>query len=76
MGNPGRQAGWMSRHGHRLQDPDADGVMRCPESGFRYKVGQDGQLVCLDLSEEESLPPALSKGTRSYQDFKTEPVLS
>jgi len=76
MGNPGRQAGWMSRHGHRLQDPDADGVMRCPESGFRYKVGQDGQLVCLDLSEEEPLPPSLSKGTRSYQEFKTEAVLS
>jgi len=76
MGNPARQAGWMSRHGHRLQDPDADGVLRCPESGYRYKVGQDGRLVCLDLSEEESLPPSLSKGTRSYQDFKSEAVLS
>jgi UDP-2-acetamido-3-amino-2,3-dideoxy-glucuronate N-acetyltransferase len=76
MGNPARQVGWMSRHGHRLQDPDADGVIRCPESGYRYKVGQDGRLVCLDLSEEESLPPSLSKGTRSYQDFKTETVLS
>lgn len=76
MGNPARQVGWMSRHGHRLQDPDADGVLRCPESGYRYKVGQDGRLVCLDLSEEESLPPSLSKGTKSYQDFKSEAVLS
>jgi UDP-2-acetamido-3-amino-2,3-dideoxy-glucuronate N-acetyltransferase len=76
MGNPARHAGWMSRHGHRLQDPDEDGVFRCPESGYRYKVGQDGQLMCLDLSEEESLPPSLSKGTRSYQAFKAEAVLS
>jgi UDP-2-acetamido-3-amino-2,3-dideoxy-glucuronate N-acetyltransferase len=76
MGNPARHVGWMSRHGHRLEDPDADGVLRCPESGYRYRVGQDGRLVCLDLSEEESLPPSLSKGTRSYQDFKAEAVAS
>src|SRR5678815_4536146 len=31
VGNPARQMGWMSRHGHRLGAPDADGVMRCPE---------------------------------------------
>src|SRR6185436_5239141 len=33
MGNPARRAGWMSRHGHRLEPPDADGISRCPESG-------------------------------------------
>ncbi len=37
VGNPARQVGWMSRHGHHLDAPDADGVMRCPESGYRYK---------------------------------------
>ena len=26
VGVPGRQAGWMSRHGLPLRDPDADGV--------------------------------------------------
>jgi UDP-2-acetamido-3-amino-2,3-dideoxy-glucuronate N-acetyltransferase len=75
MGNPARQAGWMSRHGHRLGDPDADGVMRCPESGYRYKVRQDDSLGCLDLPEEESLPAALNKGTKSYRTFKVEAVM-
>ena len=38
LGNPGRQRGWMSRHGHVLGTPDADGIMLCPESGFRYRL--------------------------------------
>jgi len=38
LGNPARQHGWMSRHGHRLGDPDADGIMVCPESGLRYRI--------------------------------------
>ena len=42
VGNPARQIGWMSRHGHRLVAPDADGIMRCPESGFRYKEVETG----------------------------------
>ena len=33
---PAKQKGWMSRHGHILHAPDADGVYRCPESGLRY----------------------------------------
>src|SRR4029079_18712796 len=36
VGNPGRRVGWMSRHGHRLGSPDAAGLMRCPETGYRY----------------------------------------
>src|SRR5207253_569890 len=51
VGNPARQVGWMSRHGHRLGDPDADGIMRCPESGYHYSLRADGTLGCLDLSE-------------------------
>ena len=70
MGNPARQAGWMSRHGHRLVAPDAEGVMRCPESGYRYKETGPGILRCLDLDEETSLPPALSQGSKSYQQLK------
>jgi len=35
VGNPARQIGWMSRHGHRLA-PDREGFMVCPESGLRY----------------------------------------
>ncbi|NCA81185.1 MAG: N-acetyltransferase [Opitutae bacterium] len=69
MGNPARQKGWMSRHGHLLKNPDAAGVMICPESGFRYRLA-DGALRCLDLDEESPLPPELSMGTQSYDALK------
>jgi UDP-2-acetamido-3-amino-2,3-dideoxy-glucuronate N-acetyltransferase len=70
MGVPARQAGWMSRHGHRLKAPGADGVMICPESGFRYKEVSPGVLRCLDLDEEAPLPPELSVGEVTYDEFK------
>jgi UDP-2-acetamido-3-amino-2,3-dideoxy-glucuronate N-acetyltransferase len=70
IGNPARKAGWMSRHGHRLGSPDSSGVMRCPESGYRYKEIERGVLKCLDLDEEAPLPADLSKGTKSYKDLK------
>lgn len=70
LGNPGRSPGWISRHGHRLSHADEDGVMRCPESGFRYKEVEPGLLRCLDLPEEAPLPPELSVGHQSYDDFK------
>jgi len=70
MGNPARQVGWMSRHGHRLQSPDGDGIMRCPESGLRYQVDPDSQLRCIDLDEGAALPSALSRGTARYRQFK------
>lgn len=69
VGNPGRQMGWMSRHGHLLKNPDDEQVMRCPESGFRYKMEND-HLYCLDLDEEETLPEELSKGSKGYEEFK------
>jgi len=72
VGNPARQVGWMSRHGHRLENPDSDGVMRCPESGYRYKEVEPGVLRCLDLDEESPLPTDLSVGTKSYRQFKEE----
>jgi len=65
----GRQKGWMSRHGHILK-PGPDGIMDCPESGFRYKEISPGTLKCLDLKEEEPLPEKLSKGGKSYKEFK------
>ena len=58
MGVPARQAGWMSRHGHRLGKIEADGVMRCPESGWRYKEVEPGLLRCLDLDESAVIPAA------------------
>lgn len=70
MGNPARQRGWMSRHGHRLH-PDAAGRAVCPESGLRYAEAA-GVLRCLDLDEDAPLPPELAQGQASYQHFKAE----
>lgn len=90
VGVPARQKGWMSRHGHVLSDPDQDGVMICPESGFRYQITSDKMradsqaqaglllaadgksLRCLDVPEDASLPPQLTKGSKSYKELKQE----
>lgn len=71
-GVPARQAGWMSRHGHRLHFHDtgertAEAV--CPESGLRYAM-EGGAVRCLDLDEETALPDALATGQRAYDSFK------
>ncbi|MEX0780274.1 MAG: DapH/DapD/GlmU-related protein [Balneolales bacterium] len=55
-GNPARHTGWMSRHGHPLNQTGKDGTMTCPESGYRYKLQDDGTLKCLYVAEEEPLP--------------------
>jgi UDP-2-acetamido-3-amino-2,3-dideoxy-glucuronate N-acetyltransferase len=41
IGNPGRQSGWMSEYGHRLQF-NAEGIAVCPESkeSYQFKNGQ------------------------------------
>ena len=70
VGVPGRRVAWISRHGHILKNPDADGVMICPESGFRYKEVEPGVIRCLDLDEEEPLPEELSVGKKTYDSFK------
>jgi UDP-2-acetamido-3-amino-2,3-dideoxy-glucuronate N-acetyltransferase len=75
VGNPGRRVGWMSRHGHRLANPDADGVMRCPESGLRYREIAPGIMRCLDLDEEASLPAELTVGSKTYDEFKAQAAL-
>jgi len=72
VGNPARQMGWMSRHGHHLDVADADGIMRCPESGYRYQEVAPGVLRCLDLDEESPLPADLSVGSKSYRQIKEE----
>ena len=72
VGNPARQIGWMSRHGHRLQNPDLNGIMRCPETQYRYREVAPDVLRCLDLDEEAPLPEILAVGTKSYREFKEE----
>jgi UDP-2-acetamido-3-amino-2,3-dideoxy-glucuronate N-acetyltransferase len=69
VGVPGRQQGWMSRHGHVLK-PGPDGIMVCPESGFRYKEVSLGALKCLDLDEDNMLPEGLKNGGKNYKDYK------
>ena len=76
MGNPARQKGWMSRHGHRLET-QPDGHFVCPESGLRYALskapgapGQGPVLRCLDLDEEQPLPPAQAVGHVRYDELK------
>jgi UDP-2-acetamido-3-amino-2,3-dideoxy-glucuronate N-acetyltransferase len=55
LGVPAVQRGWMSRHGHRLPAPDENGIMTCPESGWRYRLDEADNLRCLDWPEEKSL---------------------
>lgn len=70
IGVPARQIGWMSRHGIRLPKPKSDGIMVCPESGYRYKEVAPGVVRCLDLDEETPLPPEKSVGRISYDELK------
>lgn len=55
LGVPARRKGWVSRHGHVLDAPDASGVMKCPESGWRYQETSPGVLRCLDWPEDKPL---------------------
>lgn len=56
LGVPARHAGWVSRHGHRLEARDLDGNLLCPESHFRYREEPSGTLSCLDQQEDQPLP--------------------
>ena len=70
VGVPARQKGWMSRHGHLLKNPDAEGVLVCPESGLRYQLSSN-VLCCLDLDEEAPLPADMAIGKEFYDTIKT-----
>ena len=57
VGVPARQKGWMSRHGHRLSNPDRDGIMTCPESSYRYQFcesRESGTGESLEASQSSS----------------------
>lgn len=70
LGVPARQKAWISRHGHVLKPGDQDGIMVCPESGYRYREVEPGVVRCLDLDEEAALPPEQAVGKRRYDDYK------
>lgn len=42
IGNPAKQVGWMSQHGHKLQFNE-EGIAVCPESQWTYLM-KDGQV--------------------------------
>ena len=69
VGVPGRQSGWISRHGIRLPRPGDDGIMICAESGFRYKQVEQSVVKCLDLDEEDPLPPEMAVGKVTYDEL-------
>lgn len=68
VGVPGKLAGFMSRHGIKLNF-DKDGIAICPESGLRYKKDGD-RVYCLDLNEEDELPENMKTGKTEYRGFK------
>jgi UDP-2-acetamido-3-amino-2,3-dideoxy-glucuronate N-acetyltransferase len=70
MGVPAKRGHWVSRHGIPLPEPDADGIMICPESGYRYKEVEPGVVRCLDLDEEAPLPPERATGEVFYYELK------
>jgi UDP-2-acetamido-3-amino-2,3-dideoxy-glucuronate N-acetyltransferase len=55
LGVPARRRGWMSRHGHRMTQPNASGEFVCPESHWRYKEVEPEVLRCLDWDEDTAL---------------------
>lgn len=69
VGVPGKQKGWMSRHGHPLVDKDDDGLLVCPESGLRYRLEND-ILRGVDLLEDEPLDQEHSIGQKTYREYK------
>jgi UDP-2-acetamido-3-amino-2,3-dideoxy-glucuronate N-acetyltransferase len=54
LGVPAIRVGWMSRHGHRLVERDANGYLLCKESGWRYQESDAG-VRCLDWPEGRPL---------------------
>jgi UDP-2-acetamido-3-amino-2,3-dideoxy-glucuronate N-acetyltransferase len=70
MGVPARRTGWISRHGIPLPQPNTDGIMVCPESGYRYKEVEPDVVRCLDVDEDTPLPTEKASGEVSYYEFK------
>jgi len=71
-GVPGRQVGWMSRHGHKLNF-DKDGKASCVESGFQYQLSSRNDIStvqCLGLDEDCELPLELAVGKKPYRELK------
>jgi len=75
MGVPGKQVGWMSRHGHVLSF-GKDGHAVCPESGLSYQIHSSEKpdshqwVTCVDVNEDADLSADSAVGTKEYKSFK------
>lgn len=69
VGVPVKRQGWVSRHGHRLALEKIGDEAACPESGLRYKWRDGDFVACLDLDEDNPLPPSMSLGKIGYREF-------
>lgn len=68
MGNPARHCKWIGRQGLPLQKTDKDGILVCPETGYRYKISEQG-AACLDLDEYSPLPDEYRKSKVGYREI-------
>jgi UDP-2-acetamido-3-amino-2,3-dideoxy-glucuronate N-acetyltransferase len=73
VGVPGKQRGFVTRHGHPPEAVPATADMAehlvCPETGLRYALNEQGELRCLDLDEDSPLPDHLATGMTPYRDL-------
>ena len=68
VGVPGKQRGFVTRHGHPI-DPAPGETVHCPETGLQYALNDAGGLRCLDLDEDSPLPDSLATGMTPYRDL-------
>lgn len=54
IGLPASRRGWVSRHGHRIDEGEGASGWRCPQSGWHYALRGE-ELVCLDWPEDRPL---------------------
>jgi len=69
-GVPAAWKGWISRHAVPLPAPDSEGIMVCPESGYRYRLVRPGRVVCIDQDEDEPLSADMAVGKVRYDRLK------
>ncbi len=70
QGAPAKSAGWISRHGHKLEKKDAKGVYTCPESGLKYRETPEKKIICIDIEENLGLPKEMRTGRMDYEHYK------
>ena len=63
VGNPGREVGWMSRHGYKLKKQKDHFV--CPATGIKYNL-ENKVMSCIDYKETDNLPHELKQVEDSY----------